>query len=179
VAVPLLATDRLLLRAPDVADTAAWHAVWGDPEVIWWGADPDLTTSRRRIERIRTVMERLPEGLGWWVVVEQASGGVVGTVALDRSPVPEGSVEIGWHLRRDRWGLGYAAEAAAAVRDHGFGAAGLTRIVATIVPENHRSVRVAERLGMVRVPPDVIRSRIRHGVWAVEAPGRSGVGLQG
>jgi RimJ/RimL family protein N-acetyltransferase len=138
--------------------------------VIWWGADRDRDHSLARISKILDVMRRIPDGLGWWVIVERDSDELIGTVALDFTPVPEGSVEIGWHLRRDRWGLGYATEAAVTVRDHGFGNVGLLRIVATIVPENHRSVRVAERIGMVRVPPDVRRAGMVHGVWAVEAP---------
>jgi RimJ/RimL family protein N-acetyltransferase len=106
-------------------------------------------------------------GLGWWVIEEPVAGEIVGTTALQASPVPEGSIEIGWHLRSDRWGLGYATEAAAAVRDHGFDTVRLERIVATIVPENARSVMVAHRLGMTRVRPDVRRGGLMHGVWEI------------
>lgn len=104
-------------------------------------------------------------GLGWWAIEEGPE--IVGTAALQASPVPEGAIEIGWHLRRDRWNLGYATEAAAAVLDHGFATVAPDRIVATIVPENARSIRVARRLGMARVRPDVRRGGMVHGVWEI------------
>jgi RimJ/RimL family protein N-acetyltransferase len=58
-------------------------------------------------------------------------------------------IEIGWRFRRDAWGAGFAAEAARAILDHAFGALGLAEVIADIHPENARSVRVAENIGLV------------------------------
>jgi RimJ/RimL family protein N-acetyltransferase len=58
-------------------------------------------------------------------------------------------IEIGWRFRRDAWGAGFASEAARAILDHAFGALGLAEVVADIHPENARSVRVAENIGLV------------------------------
>jgi len=65
-------------------------------------------------------------------------------------PLPgwEGDIEIGWRFARDAWGHGYAGEAAAAVMAHGFAVGGLAKIVAVLDPDNHRSRRVCEKLGM-------------------------------
>ncbi len=57
-------------------------------------------------------------------------------------------IEIGWRFRREAWGAGFATEAAGAVLDHAFTTLGLAEIVADIHPENTRSVRVAERIGL-------------------------------
>jgi hypothetical protein len=37
-----LETERLLIRALHPEDLPGFHSVWGDPEVIWWGADANL-----------------------------------------------------------------------------------------------------------------------------------------
>lgn len=57
-------------------------------------------------------------------------------------------VELGWHVKRSHWGRGIAPEAAAACRDHAFGALGLERLISLIRPENIPSRRVAEKIGM-------------------------------
>jgi RimJ/RimL family protein N-acetyltransferase len=57
-------------------------------------------------------------------------------------------IEIGWRLRRDAWGAGRATEAARAL-DHAFITLGLPEVVADIHPENRRSIRVAEKIGLI------------------------------
>jgi RimJ/RimL family protein N-acetyltransferase len=55
--------------------------------------------------------------------------------------------EIGYLLRRDRWGQGLAREAVGAVLGHCFGAMGLHRVQAVIDPENVASRRLVEGFG--------------------------------
>jgi RimJ/RimL family protein N-acetyltransferase len=57
-------------------------------------------------------------------------------------------LEVGYALGRPYWGSGYATEAARAVRDHALGPMGRERLIAFIRPDNVRSRRVAEKLGM-------------------------------
>jgi RimJ/RimL family protein N-acetyltransferase len=57
-------------------------------------------------------------------------------------------VEIAYALRREWWGRGLATEAAAAVRDYALGRLGRRRLICLVAPENRRSARVAEKLGM-------------------------------
>ncbi len=56
--------------------------------------------------------------------------------------------ELGWHVRRDRWGRGYATEAARHCIDFAFFKLGLKRVIALVRPENLSSCRVAEKNGM-------------------------------
>jgi RimJ/RimL family protein N-acetyltransferase len=57
--------------------------------------------------------------------------------------------EVGWRLGSKWWGMGLATEGARAALRHGFDTLGLSEIVSFTVPENVRSRRVMERLGMV------------------------------
>jgi len=90
------------------------------------------------------------------------------------------AVEVAWRLDRAYWGRGYAAEAARASLDCGFGELGLDEIVALTVPANWRSRRVMERLGMTRTPEDdfdhprVAAGPLRqHVLYRLRNPGRA------
>ena len=61
-----------------------------------------------------------------------------------------GAWELSYGLRRDRWGMGYATEAAQACLRHGFEDLGLERIVADVDPDNIASIHVLEKCGFVR-----------------------------
>jgi [ribosomal protein S5]-alanine N-acetyltransferase len=56
--------------------------------------------------------------------------------------------ELGWHVRREFWGNGYASEAARHCIEYAFSRLGMARIIALIRPENRSSCRVAEKNGM-------------------------------
>jgi [ribosomal protein S5]-alanine N-acetyltransferase len=55
---------------------------------------------------------------------------------------------IGYALARAYWSHGYATEAAKAALKYCVNVSGQRRIVAIIDPENHASIRVAEKIGM-------------------------------
>jgi [ribosomal protein S5]-alanine N-acetyltransferase len=153
VAIPLpIETERLLLRRFDPErDSEPMLAVYGDPEVMRFipgGAYSGLEAVRTRLAQY--AREHDSRGFSFWAVVERASGEVVGDAGFGVFR-ETGDVELGYTLRRDRWGRGYATEAAGACLDAGFARLGAARIVAVVDEENARSVRVAERIGMVRV----------------------------
>lgn len=69
--------------------------------------------------------------------------------------------EIGWRLRPEVWGRGYALEAARPVVDHAFRTLVLERLIAAdIDSRNLASIRVAEKLGMRFME----EGPVRHGV---------------
>jgi RimJ/RimL family protein N-acetyltransferase len=68
---------------------------------------------------------------------------------LAGTPVAD-DVEIGWRLREDAWGQGYATEAAAAVLAWAWANLPVDRIVSFTIPTNLASQRVMERIGMRR-----------------------------
>ncbi|CAN5914179.1 GNAT family N-acetyltransferase [soil metagenome] len=63
-----------------------------------------------------------------------------------RSP----ALEIGWRLRREAWGHGYASEGAVRVLDHAFGALQRDEVVSFTALDNTPSIRVMERIGLER-----------------------------
>jgi RimJ/RimL family protein N-acetyltransferase len=93
-------------------------------------------------------------GFTFWVVERKADGELLGfcglKVADDAGSPVEGELEIGWRLRVDAWGRGYAREAAAASLDHAFARLGAERVVALTIEGNAASWGLMERLGMTR-----------------------------
>lgn len=87
-----------------------------------------------------------PGPAGVWAILHKAGGEPMGSVNLSQLPKSE-EFEIGWLLHPASTGRGYAAEAAAAIREHAR-QSGVTHIWAIMWPDNEASARVALGLGM-------------------------------
>ena len=85
-------------------------------------------------------------GYGMFAVVERATGSLVGRVG---PWYPEGwpDFEIGWTLRSEYWGRGYATEAVNRCIAYAFTELDRTHLVSLIQPDNSRSIRLAQRVG--------------------------------
>ena len=158
-----LATERLDLQRWTPDEAPAFHAIWGDPRVIWWGASADVATSRAMIERVRGRCAG-DDALGWWAMRERATGAIVGSVCTQPAPDPPGGIEIGWHVAHAHQGRGYAREGAIALMHHA-AAVGLRHLIATVIPLNYASCAVARHLGMDAVGM-VDRLAVAHVVFA-------------
>lgn len=79
----------------------------------------------------------------------------VGRIAIRGEP-RQGDWSIGFWIRREQWGQGFAAEAARAVVKFGFARLGATIVRAAHAAWNVQSKRVIEKLGMrfIREIPD-------------------------
>ena len=107
------------------------------------------------------------DGFGLFTTVRQDDEAIIGRVGLlvwnsdtweptTRAQPPNGptEVEVGYTLGRDFWGLGYATEAAGAVRDYALDGLGAERLIALII---HGNTRLRERGAQARA-----RVRARH-----------------
>ncbi len=128
-------------------------AIYGDPEVQRYIGNEPLKDLAQATARLEALWERgFPRGHGIWPLRSEADG-VVGTLLFKRPTRSEGApktpqVELGWHLRRDCWGKGYATEAGWLGLCHGFLNLGMNELIALVDPPNAGSAAVALRLGM-------------------------------
>lgn len=143
-----LETDRLLLRMFQDSDLNAYAAMCADPEVMRFLGGKVLNRNEAWRSMAQVCGHWQLRGYGMWAVVEKASSAMVGRVGCLN---PEGwpGFEIGWTLRREFWGRGYATESARAAFDWAFDELQVPHIMSLIAPSNVRSIRVAERLGEV------------------------------
>lgn len=146
-------TARLRFRAMGPADLDDLAALLGDPQVMAYYPAPK--TRAEAAAWIAWNEENYARyGHGLWIV-ETHDGAFVGDCGLTWQRVGgELRLEVGYHVRRELQGRGYATEAAAACRDAARDVLGADELVAIVHPDNAASLRVAEKLGMRHVADD-------------------------
>jgi len=147
----VLTTERLVLRPLRLDDVDALVELDADPEVMRYltGGAP---TPRSDIERDLPTWLDVRAGVGRLAAL--VDGRFIGWFAL-RPPPPghiigglPGDLELGYRIRRDAWGHGYATEGGRALVAHGFRTLDVPRIVATTMTVNLASRRVMEKVGL-------------------------------
>jgi len=164
--IPVLKTDRLLLRPWRDDDVPAYADILRDPEVLrQWGSGLRFRAKRAvagLVAKFCDVEARLAlndmdrhwkeHRFGLWALEEQASGALVGNAGLtvlDGWNAEPANIEVGWLLARSAWGRGLAVEAGRASLGYAFDVLGLTRVVSVAFASNWRSERVMRNLGLV------------------------------
>ena len=149
-------TERLTLRNWRPGDRDEFVRQLNTPAVMrWLGGVQDQAAYDVMVERIGGYQRDFGHTL--WIVERKADGALLGFCGLKRVNSPggealHGQFEIGWRLREDAWGQGYAREAAAASLDLAFGRFGAPHVVALTVEGNTASRGLMKRLGMSRRP---------------------------
>jgi len=149
----MIRTERLLLRGWLDEDRAPFAQMNADPEVReHFQGTLTADESDAFVERIEAHWDE--RGWGLWAVEVPGVAPFIGFVGLWPADYVTGApmVEVGWRLAREHWGQGYASEAARAALRFGFEEVGLDEIVSFTVPQNERSTRVMERIGLIRDP---------------------------
>lgn len=144
----MLTTDRLTLRTWNSEDFEPFAEMMGDSRVMQFIAGDGKPLSRFGAWTAFAAMigHWTLRGFGMFAVVERGTGTVVGRVGpFQPETWPE--FEIGWTLRSEYWGKGYAVEAARRCIEHAFTELDRRHVVSLILPDNLQSIRVAERLG--------------------------------
>jgi RimJ/RimL family protein N-acetyltransferase len=100
------------------------------------------------LERELAAAQLTPRATYALAIVERASSLVIGDATIEIESVLNKRAEIGFTLRRDRWGAGLATEASRLILAFGFDELGMHRIEATSHPDNAASIRVLEKIGM-------------------------------
>ena len=150
----MIETERLRLRDWTMADAEPFiRHLNTEPVMRWLGG---VRTPERQREIVRDYFIRWQEerGFTFWVVERKADDELLGfcglKIADDQDSPVDGALEIGWRLREDAWGRGYAREAATAALDYAFDRVGAERVVALTVEGNEASWGLMRRLGMER-----------------------------
>jgi RimJ/RimL family protein N-acetyltransferase len=172
-----LVTARLRLEPVGPANAADLWLVHGD-DAVWRWYENEKPSLEQAAQRATSMAEswRL-HGVHKWIAYDRVSGEVVGRGGLSRTPVDDdwGQIyaflpaepwvraayevrrpyvahanwlEIGWALRGEFRGRGYAAEIGRAGLAFAFDVLGVQAVVSCTVRHNVRSRAVMERIGM-------------------------------
>lgn len=144
----ILKTQRLALRELEQADFQDLADMLQNPKVMYAYehsfSDQDvqiwLDRQRKRYDEY---------GFGLWAVEWKATGQMIGQAGLTMQPYGEREVlELGYLLKEDFWGYGYATEAAEGCKEYAFQVLKQSRVYSIIKADNVRSIHVARRIGM-------------------------------
>src|SRR5438067_9876877 len=133
----VLTSPRLRFEPLDERHFGGLHAMNADPEVMRYisGRPETPDETRAMIGRVQARWAR--QGYGWWALIERETDELVGAAGLHHlGHVDSNPMEVGWRLRRDRWGRGLATEAARTILAHAFGALDAPIVCAIRHPDN-------------------------------------------
>jgi RimJ/RimL family protein N-acetyltransferase len=145
----LLETERLNLRELAFDDAPFILTLLNDPSFLRYINDKNV----RNLEDARQYMLNGPmnsyarNGFGLYLVALKESQTPIGLCGLlKREELPD--ADIGFAFLPEFWGKGFAQEAAVAVMKDARERLGLTHLLAIVMPDNHASIKLLEKLGM-------------------------------
>ncbi|HEX4051966.1 MAG TPA: GNAT family N-acetyltransferase [Steroidobacteraceae bacterium] len=149
-----LTTQRLRLVPCSDDHLDGLSAIDSDPEVMRYitGRPESRSDTQVMIERVKARWAKW--GYSWWTIIDSQSGQIVGAGCIQNlrrggpEPDPDCPLEIGWRVRRDKWGQGIATEAAREMAAFAFAQLGASLLCAVCQPENAASIAVMLKLGM-------------------------------
>ena len=150
--LPVLETERLVLRAPQASDWPAFRAYRASPRTAFTGG----------AKKEHEAAEQFASFFGHWVL--RGFGRLIAEDRASCQPIGHfgpmqwedgADVELTWSLwTSEAEGRGLATEAATAMQDWTFGVLGLTSARAEVHRDNAASHSIARRLGG-RIIPDL------------------------
>ena len=146
-------TGRLVLRREIEGDLGVWLEHMNTPAVM---ENIGGVQTADRVAESFAKMAAVDGALSFALVALKSDGKLIGKCGLARieekvaTAALKGQVQIGWTLRADYWGRGYAREAAEAMLAIAFDRLGLATVFGQTSESNGPSWRLMERLGMRR-----------------------------
>ena len=151
ITVPILHTERLILRSFTLEDAA---------DVKRLASDPDVASTTDVMER-PCEDETAEEWIQWchkefekgtianFAVTLRTDGTLIGTVGLVfRIHLPYNDASLGYWIGKPYWNCGYATEAAKTTVTYGFRERNIDLIYADYSKRNPASGRVMQKIGM-------------------------------
>jgi RimJ/RimL family protein N-acetyltransferase len=160
----IIETERLILRPFELSDDEALFAMDSNPNVHLFLGNKPLTKIGQVHEYIQSIQNQyIQNGIGRFIAETKDTKEVIGWIGLKFITEPENNHvnfhDIGYRLREEFWGKGYAFEGAQAWRDYAFYKMKIQKLYATAHVENIGSNRILQKLGMHQ-----IEQYLHHGI---------------
>ena len=149
VQVPIIETERLILRPFCYEDIYEYLSFFDDPEVQKYLGGilipKDYEDAKRWINNMngRCLKSKL---VITWCIEFKENNKVIGRCDLGGF-VRKSMADIAYYLSKEYWNMGLMGEAVKAVVDFGFTNLMLHRIQATVLPENIYSLKILKKVG--------------------------------
>jgi len=143
-----LSTDRLTIQLITPSDFEDIHEMNSYPQVAQFntiGIPNDISVTAGLLQAVIDDASKRS-----WCIRRKEDGHFIGQLGMNFSSEKYRKGEIYYSLHPDMWGHGFATEAVNALLNYGFSERRLHRIEAGVAVENHKSVALLERVGMLR-----------------------------
>ncbi len=147
--LPLLETERLILRKVTLEDIEDMHQYGSDEEVskyVTWNTHETISDTKDFVEFVLTKYEN--KQVSPWGIVYKENGKFIGTIDFVWWQPNHKTAEIGYVISKEYWGKGLTTEVAKEIIKFGFEEMDLVRIQARCDVDNIGSARVMEKAGM-------------------------------
>ena len=149
-------TPRLILGQFTENDASLILQLNSDPEIVKYVHEPVLTSEEQAKKILLDII--LPQykiNLGRWAIYTKNSHDFIGWCGLKHRPELN-EIDLGYRLKKESWGRGYATEAAKHTLDHGFNNLHLNIITGRAHIENIASIKILEKIGMQFLREEVV-----------------------
>ena len=153
--LPVLETERLVLRAPRIEDSEAVTALLNDRRIAENLSRAPHPYTLADAEAFIASANRTPDAVSF--VITLSDGTLIGCCGVSIMGGPD--AEPGYWIGIPYWGQGYATEALRALIDHAFDALAYQRLQARARISNPASRRVLEKCGFQWTGAGLIRVR--------------------
>jgi RimJ/RimL family protein N-acetyltransferase len=140
-------TPRLIHRALTVDDAEAALSFNGNPTVMEFTGEEPWPSLEETAQRLADYPAFDDDGFGRWGCLYKPEDKIIGFSGFRYLPELD-EVDLGYRLLPEYWGRGLATESCRACLQFGFQVIGFDHIIALVLPQNARSIRVLEKIGM-------------------------------
>lgn len=150
----ILETPRLLIRELLPTDETGMFALDSNPRVHHHLGNNPIKTVEQARELIQSVRQQyLDHGVGRWAMTEKQTGIFIGWTGFKFNTETinghQNFLDIGYRLREEFWGMGYASESATACLNYAFTHGSQEVIYGMAMQSNQASIKILhEKLGM-------------------------------
>ena len=148
-----LETERLILRPLHLNDADDMFAMDSNPKVHLYLGNTPFTTKEESIAYLKNVLQQYEQhGIGRFAMVTKDGNRFVGWCGLKFITETENNhshfYEIGYRLKEEFWGKGYAYEAATKWYEYAFSNLKINTLYASAHIDNKGSRRILEKIGL-------------------------------
>jgi RimJ/RimL family protein N-acetyltransferase len=157
--IPVVETDRLILRAPKLEDLPAVTAFFASARSEMVGGPLSEMEAHRRI--LGPFGSWALRGHGLWFIADKETDAYLGSTGILFGPGWD-EPELGWNVVAEAEGKGIAFEAARAARRYAAEHSGHNGVISYIDPANTRSAALARRMGATVEREDIFLGKPVH-----------------
>lgn len=143
--MPILQTERLIVRNWEQSDTEKAFLFWGNKETMHYCAGG---MTKEEVEQTVASYIRFQDTFGYttlFPVVEKETNDLIGICGFQKTG-DEDVLEFLYHYRQDTWGKGYAFEAATSIFPYIIETLNPKKVIASAAVENIGSWKILEKL---------------------------------